>query len=137
MSLPNSPSGERKYSSPRCSWGCSSQLPHEIIEAARVDGASNSAVFLRLVLPLSLPGFVLCAIFQFTNIWNDFLFGITVVPDPTRQPVTVALNNLAGNFSVQWNTVMAGALLAAVPTALVYILLGRFFIRGLTAGSVK
>ena len=113
------------------------QLPHEIVEAARVDGASNSGIFLRLMLPLSLPGFVVCAIFQFTNIWNDFLFGITVVPDPTQQPVTVALNNLAGNFSVQWNTVMAGALLAAIPTALVYILLGRFFIRGLTAGSVK
>lgn len=113
------------------------QLPHEIIEAARVDGASNSAIFRRLMLPLSLPGFVVCGIFQFTNIWNDFLFGITVVPDPTQQPITVALNNLAGNFSVQWNTVMAGALLAAAPTALVYILLGRFFIRGLTAGSVK
>jgi len=113
------------------------QLPHEIIEAARVDGASNSAIFLRLMLPLSLPGFVVCGIFQFTNIWNDFLFGITVVPDPTQQPITVALNNLAGNFSVQWNTVMAGALLAAAPTALVYILLGRFFVHGLTAGSVK
>jgi glucose/mannose transport system permease protein len=113
------------------------QLPHEIVEAARVDGCSNAAIFLRVMLPLSLPGFVVCAIFQFTNIWNDFLFGITVVPDPTQQPVTVALNNLAGNFSVQWNTVMAGALLAALPTALVYILLGRFFVRGLTAGSVK
>ncbi|MFE0508435.1 carbohydrate ABC transporter permease [Streptomyces sp. NPDC058964] len=113
------------------------QLPHEMVEAARVDGCSNAAVFLRVMLPLSLPGFVVCAIFQFTNIWNDFIFGITVVPDPTQQPVTVALNNLAGNFSVQWNSVMAGALLAAIPTALVYILLGRFFIRGLTAGSVK
>jgi glucose/mannose transport system permease protein len=112
-------------------------IPDEIIEAAQVDGAGKAAIFGRLVLPLSRPGFVVCGIFQFTNIWNDFLFGITVVPDPTQQPVTVALNNLAGNFSVQWNTVMAGALLAAVPTALVYILLGRFFVRGLTAGSVK
>jgi glucose/mannose transport system permease protein len=89
------------------------------------------------MLPLSLPGFVVCGIFQFTNQWNDFLFGITVLPDPTQQPITVALNNLSGNFSVQWNTVMAGALLAAVPTALVYLLLGRYFIRGLAAGSVK
>jgi glucose/mannose transport system permease protein len=80
---------------------------------------------------------VVCAIFQFTNIWNDFLFGITVVPDPTQQPITVALNNLSGNFSVQWNTVMSGALIAAIPTAIVYIALGRFFVRGLTAGSVK
>lgn len=113
------------------------QIPSEIIEAGQVDGASSWQIFLRLVLPLSLPGFVVCAIFQFTNIWNDFLFGLTVVPDPSEQPITVALNNLAGNFSVQWNTVMAGALIAAAPTALVYILLGRFFVRGLTAGSVK
>jgi glucose/mannose transport system permease protein len=114
-----------------------SQLPSEILEAGRVDGASDLRLFVSIMLPLSLPGFVVCGIFQFTNIWNDFLFGITVVPDPTKQPVTVALNNLAGNFSVQWNTVMAGALLAAIPTALAYLLLGRFFVRGLTAGSVK
>ncbi len=113
------------------------QLPDEILEAAQVDGASHLTTFFRLMLPLSLPGFVVCGIFQFTNIWNDFIFGITVVPDPTAQPITVALNNLAGNFSVQWNTVMAGALLAAIPTALVYVLLGRFFVQGLTAGSVK
>ena len=65
------------------------------------------------------------------------LFGITVVPDPARQPITVALNNLSGNFSVEWNTVMAGAVLAALPTALIYVFLGRFYVRGLTAGSLK
>jgi glucose/mannose transport system permease protein len=112
-------------------------LPHEIIEAGMIDGASHWVIFRRLMVPLSLPGFVVCGIFQFTNQWNDFIFGITVLPDPTKQPITVALNNLSGNFSVQWNTVMAGALLAAVPTALVYMLLGRFFVRGLSAGSVK
>jgi glucose/mannose transport system permease protein len=112
-------------------------LPHEIIEAGQIDGAGHWTIFRRLMLPLSLPGFVVCGIFQFTNQWNDFLFGITVLPDPTKQPITVALNNLSGNFSVQWNTVMAGALLAAIPTALVYMLLGRFFVRGLAAGSVK
>jgi glucose/mannose transport system permease protein len=112
-------------------------LPHEIIEAGQIDGANHWTIFRRLMLPLSLPGFVVCGIFQFTNQWNDFIFGITVLPDPTRQPITVALNNLSGNFSVQWNTVMAGALLAAVPTALVYLLLGRYFVRGLAAGSVK
>jgi glucose/mannose transport system permease protein len=114
-----------------------SAIPDEIVEAGHVDGASQFQIFWRLMIPLSWPGFVVCGIFQFTNIWNDFIFGITVVPDPSRQPITVALNNLSGNFSVAWNTVMAGALLAAVPTALVYILLGRFFVQGLTAGSVK
>jgi glucose/mannose transport system permease protein len=89
------------------------------------------------MLPLSLPAFVVVCIFQFTNIWNDFLFGVTILTDPQRQPVTVALNNLQGSYSVDWNVVMAGAITAALPTALVYIFLGRFFIRGLLAGSVK
>jgi glucose/mannose transport system permease protein len=112
-------------------------LPTAIIEAARADGAGIQQIYWRIVLPLSLPGFVVAAIFQFTNIWNDFLFGITVVPNPESQPVTVALNNLSGTFSVDWNVVMAGAILAALPTALVYIFLSRFFLRGLMAGSVK
>ena len=117
--------------------GYYSGIPSELSQAAHVDGATHRQVFTHVMLPLSLPGFVVAAIFQFTNIWNDFIFGITVVPDPARQPITVALNNLSGNFSVQWNTVMAGAVLAALPTALIYIFLGRFYVRGLTAGSLK
>ncbi len=112
-------------------------LPTAIIEAARADGAGILQTYWRIVLPLSLPGFIVATIFQFTNIWNDFLFGITVVPNPQTQPVTVALNNLSGTFSVDWNVVMAGAILAALPTALVYIFLSRFFLSGLMAGSVK
>jgi len=80
---------------------------------------------------------VVVGIFQFTNIWNDFLFGAIIVQNPTAQPVTIALNNLSGSFSVDWNVVMAGAVVAALPTALIYILLSRYFIRGLLAGSVK
>jgi glucose/mannose transport system permease protein len=114
-----------------------SNIPDEIMEAARIDSATHLQTFRHVILPLSLPGFVVCGIFQFTNIWNDFLFGITVVPKPASQPITVALNNLSGNFSVDWNVVMAGAVLAALPTAVVYIFLGRWFVRGLTAGSVK
>jgi len=112
-------------------------IPTEIIEAARVDGAGVLQTFWRVIMPLSPPAFVVVCIFQFTNIWNDFLFGVTVVPNPKSQPVTVALNNLSGSFSVDWNVVMAGAVVAALPTALIYIFLGRYFIRGLLAGSVK
>ncbi len=112
-------------------------IPPSIIEAATVDGAGILQTYSRIILPLSAPAFAVTAIFQFTNIWNDFLFGITVVPNPQAQPVTIALNNLSGSFSVDWNVVMAGAVLAALPTALVYIFLGRFFIRGMVAGSVK
>jgi glucose/mannose transport system permease protein len=112
-------------------------VPTELIEAARVDGAGMLTTFTRIMLPLSIPAFVVVGIFQFTNIWNDFLFGVTVVPNPKAQPVTIALNNLSGSFSVDWNVVMAGAVVAALPTAIIYILLGRYFIRGLLAGSVK
>jgi glucose/mannose transport system permease protein len=112
-------------------------IPDEMIEAARIDGAGLIRIFTRVMLPLSMPGFVVVAIFQFTNIWNDFLFGVTILPNPQSQPVTVAVNNLSGSFSVDWNVVMAGSITAALPTALIYILLGRFFIRGLLAGSVK
>lgn len=112
-------------------------VPTELVEAASVDGAGVMTIFWQMMLPLSVPAFIVVAIFQFTNIWNDFLFGVTVVPNPAAQPVTIALNNLSGSFSVDWNVVMAGAVIAALPTALVYVFLGRYFVRGLLAGSVK
>ena len=112
-------------------------VPTELVEAARIDGAGVIQTFFQIMLPLSLPAFVVVGIFQFTNIWNDFLFGVTVVFNPADQPVTVALNNLNGTNSVDWTVVMAAAVLSALPTALVYIFLGRFFIRGLLAGSMK
>ena len=112
-------------------------IPSAIVEAATVDGAGLMQTFLRIMLPLSLPAFAVTLIFQFTNIWNDFLFGITVVPNPQAQPITIALNNLSGSFSVDWNVVMAGAVVAALPTALIYIGLGRLFVRGLVSSAVK
>jgi glucose/mannose transport system permease protein len=112
-------------------------IPNELVEAARIDGAGLVAIFRQIILPLSLPAFVVVGIFQFTNIWNDFLFGVTVVFNPKDQPVTVALNNLNGTNSVDWTVVMAAAVLAGLPTALVYIFLGRYFIRGMLAGSMK
>jgi glucose/mannose transport system permease protein len=112
-------------------------LPGELVEAGTVDGAGLWAIYQRIFLPLSIPAFVVAAIWQFTSIWNDFLFGVTVTSQPDVQPITVALNNLAGSFIVEWNVQMGGALLAAVPTLLVYVLLGRYFMRGLMAGSLK
>lgn len=112
-------------------------IGNEMIEAARIDGAHFFSIFTRIMLPLSAPGFVVTGIWQFTNIWNEFLFAITLTTQPANQPITVALNNLAGSFSVQWNVQFAGALIAAIPTIAVYILLGPFFVRGLMAGSLK
>ena len=112
-------------------------IPDEMLEAARIDGAGIIRTFFKIMLPLGRSAFVVVGIFQFTNIWNDFLFGITVVPNPAAQPVTVAVNNLQGSYSVDWNVVMAGSVLVALPTLLIYVFLGRFFVRGLLAGSVK
>jgi glucose/mannose transport system permease protein len=112
-------------------------VPNELVEAAKIDGASIFGIYARILFPLSLPGFVVVAIWQFTSIWNDFLFAVTVTGNPGTQPATVALNNLAGSFIVEWNVQMAGALIAALPTLIVYIVLGRFFVRGLMAGALR
>jgi glucose/mannose transport system permease protein len=112
-------------------------IPKAIVEAAAIDGAGLFKTFTKIILPLSIPGFVVAGLFQFTNIWNDFLFGIVTIPNPTMQPVTAALNNLSGTQTVDWNVLMAGSLITALPTALIYLLLGRYYIQGLTAGSVK
>jgi glucose/mannose transport system permease protein len=111
-------------------------LPSEVVESARIDGAGFFGIYRHIALPLSLPGFAVVLIWQFTNVWNEFLFAI-VLTRPDSWPVTVALNNLAGSQIVEWNVQMAGALLAALPTLLVYIVLGRFFLRGLMAGALK
>jgi len=111
-------------------------IPNELVEAARIDGAGFTGIYRHVLLPLSVPGFVVVLIWQFTSAWNDFLFAATLTSQP-NWPVTVALNNLAGSFSVAWNVQMAGALIAAVPTLLIYVLLGKFFMRGLLAGSLK
>jgi glucose/mannose transport system permease protein len=112
-------------------------VPTELVEASKIDGASLLGIYRWIMFPISMPGFVVALIWQFTSIWNDFLFGVVVTPNPAVQPVTLTLNNLAGSYIVEWNVQMAGALLAALPTLLVYIFLGRYFMRGLLAGSLK
>ncbi|MGQ9778492.1 MAG: carbohydrate ABC transporter permease [Bacillota bacterium] len=112
-------------------------IPGELLEAARIDGAGLATFYRRILLPLSVPGFLVAVIWQFTNIWNDFLFAVTITNDPRSQPVTVALQGLAGSLVARWHVQMAGALLAALPTLVVYIFLGRYFIRGLLSGSLK
>lgn len=114
-----------------------SNIPDEIMEFAKIDGAGFLSIYRHIILPLSVMGFVVAGIWQFTNIWNEFLWAITITTSPDKQPVMVALQNLAGSRVQQFNLQMAGALLAALPTLLVYVLLGKYFVRGLLAGSVK
>ncbi len=113
-----------------------SAIPTEIIESGQIDGVGYWGVFRYLILPLSIPGFVVTGIWQFTQVWNNFLFAVSLT-NPPNQPVTVALVNIAGSQTVQWNVQMASALIASLPTLIVYIFLGKYFVRGLLAGSVK
>ena len=113
-------------------------IPIELVKAAKVDGASFFRIFFSIFLPLSLPIIVVTVIWQFTQIWNDFLFGVSFSEAGT-QPVTVALNNIVNSTTgvKEYNVDMASAIIAALPTLAVYIIAGKYFIRGLTAGSVK
>lgn len=111
-------------------------VPKELIEAATIDGADLIKTYLYILLPISIPSFVVVLIWQFTAAWNDFLFAV-VLTRPENWPVTVALNNMAGSQIIAWNVQMAGSFLAALPTLLVYIFLGRYFLRGLLAGALK
>lgn len=113
-------------------------IPDEMIKAARIDGAGFFRIFWRIILPLSPPIIVVSIIWQFTQIWNDFLFGV-VFSSGERQPITVALNNLVNTSTgvKEYNVDMAAAIIAGLPTLLVYVVAGKYFMRGLTAGAVK
>ena len=113
-------------------------LPDELVKAAMLDGAGFWQIFWRIVLPLSGPILVVTLIWQFTAIWNDFLYGV-VFSGADAKPITVGLNNLANTSSSvkEYNVDMAAALIAALPTLLVYVVAGKYFVRGLTAGAVK
>ncbi len=113
-------------------------ISSELVKAAKVDGANFLRIFWSIFLPLSLPIIVVTVIWQFTQIWNDFLFGVSFSQAGT-QPVTVALNNIVNSTTgvKEYNVDMAAAIIAALPTLLVYVIAGKYFIRGLTAGSVK
>jgi glucose/mannose transport system permease protein len=112
-------------------------IPDELMEAARMDRAGMLRTYWSVVLPISAPAFVVTAIWQFTSIWNDFLFAVFLITDPAKWPVTVALNNTTGSLVTPYDLQMAASLLASLPTLIVYILLGRYFMRGLMAGALK
>ena len=113
-------------------------IPDEMIKAARIDGAGFFKIFFKVLLPISAPIIVVTVIWQFTGIWNDFLFGSSFSFGEAA-PIQVALNNmvLTSTSVKEYNVDMAAAFIAGIPTLLVYVLAGKYFIRGLTAGSVK
>jgi glucose/mannose transport system permease protein len=111
-------------------------IPDEMLEAAAIDGAGFWSIYTQIVFPLSVSGFVVVIIWQFTQIWNEFLFAVTMTTGDS-EPITVGLAQLAGGEAVKWNLPMAGAVVAALPPIIVYVILSRYFIRGLLAGSLK
>ncbi len=113
-------------------------FPHELVRSARMDGAGFFGVLWRILLPSSAPIIIVTVIWQFTNIWNEFLFGASF-SDYDSFPLTVALNNLVNSSTgvKEYNVHFAGAFIAAIPTLVVYLVSGKYFVRGLMAGSVK
>ncbi len=113
------------------------QLPAELEEAAMVDGASRLRTFWEVVIPLALPGLATTAILTFVYSWNEFLFALSFTLGPERQTVPVAIALLRGQYQVPWGQILAGAIVATAPVALLVLAFQRRIVQGLTAGAVK
>jgi len=112
-------------------------VPYEIIDAARVDGCSEFRIYWQIVLPLTLPSLAALATLEFTWVFNDYLWAIILLRSDTLRPVTAGLATLKGQYNTEWPVITAGALLATIPTLVVFVFLQRYFIQGLTLGSGK
>jgi glucose/mannose transport system permease protein len=112
-------------------------IPNELLDAGKIDGCGFFRIYRHILLPISMPAFAVVLLWQFTQIWNDFLIGLIVLSNPRLAPINVAVQNIAGSWSVEWNVQMSAALIAALPTVVVYLALGKLFMRGLLAGSLK
>lgn len=114
------------------------EIPQSVVNQAKVDGAGDWKIYFRIILPNTLIATVTVATLQFTSIWNDYLFGAVLGGAPTQaQPATVALKNILGTYAAMWNTQMAGSIIVALPVLVVYIIAGKYLIRGYMAGAVK
>jgi len=112
-------------------------IPNELMDAGKIDGCGFFGLYRYILLPISMPAFAVVLLWQFTSIWNDYLIGLIVLSNPVLAPVNIAVKNIAGSWSVEWNVQMSAALIAALPTVIVYLLLGKLFMRGLLAGALK
>ena len=112
-------------------------VPGEILDAARVDGCGEFRIYWQIMLPLSLPSLAALATLEFTWIFNDFLWALILLQSDSLRPVTAGLATLQGQYVTDWPLITAGALLATLPTILVFVFLQRYFIQGLTLGSGK
>ncbi|MHC5656151.1 carbohydrate ABC transporter permease [Stappia sp.] len=118
-------------------WGFFKAMPFELEEAAMVDGCTRLGAFLRVVLPLSVPGLVTVAIFAFLLSWTDYTFALVMIGSDVNKTVPLGLASMIGAFDLRWGDIMAGSTLIAMPLFVAFILLSRYFVQGLTAGAVK
>jgi ABC-type glycerol-3-phosphate transport system permease component len=128
------------FSLPFCTWmlkGFFDSIPTELDDAAMIDGCSRIHVLIRVVMPLALPGVAATAVFSFLVAWNHYLFAMGLATDPEMYTLPVGISSAMGEFRIQWNELMAGAVIATLPAVLVYSYLERYFVQGLTAGAVK
>lgn len=112
-------------------------LPIALVESARIEGATEMGVFFRVILPLVRPALASLGVLLFTFIWNDFFWALTLVQSDAARPITFGLQALRGQWSISWNLIAAGSVIAAVPSVIVFFILQRQFIAGLTFGGVK
>lgn len=113
------------------------EIPDSLVMAAKTDGAGTWTIYRSILLPLSAAAFVVAGVLQFTSIWDDFLFGLILARGSEALPASVALANLRGTTTANWNVQMAGALWFALPVVIVYLVLGKYLIKGYMAGAVK
>jgi multiple sugar transport system permease protein len=118
-------------------WGFFKAMPFELEEAAMVDGCTRLGSFLRVVLPLSLPGIITVAVFSFLLSWTDYTYALVMISSDAQKTLPVGLASMIGSFDMRWGEIMAGATLIALPLFLLFTLLSRFFIQGLSAGAMK
>ncbi|MBA4386160.1 MAG: carbohydrate ABC transporter permease, partial [Anaerolinea sp.] len=113
------------------------QLPHELEEAMLIDGANYLTIFFRLAIPLSTPALATVTIFSFMGNWDEFTWALTAIDEPLKRTLPVAIYSFQGQHGTEWGLVFAAMIIAIIPTMLVFLSLQKYFVKGLTSGSIK
>ena len=118
-------------------YGFFKRIPGEIDEAARMDGCGWIRTFVKVILPLTLPGIIATTIYAFLQNWNEYMFASVLMTGETNKTLTVGIGQMVGYYRIMWNDLMGGAILASIPTLLLFLFLQKYLISGMTAGAVK
>ena len=113
------------------------ELPHELVESARIEGASEFIVYWKIILPLIMPALAALAVLEFTFIWNDYFWALVLVQGDEARPVTLGIQALRGRWTASWHLISAGSIVAALPPVVLFFILQKHFITGLTMGAIK